>query len=153
MWIFPARAVTAAGLTLAFTITVLGQMPTLRPGMYEKRSELAMAGRASKNPPKKDSICLSAQDVKDIGRTLTGLGELNCKDSDHQQTGNTARFTRTCSGLDGGTFEIGMTITLDSPESYRGVTTFNKVSGGPMKVSLEGATMTTTARRTGDCTK
>ena len=150
---------TASGLVPAvvvaatFSLTVLGQAPSLRPGKYEKTSETAMQGRPSKNVPKNDVVCLSDQDVKDIGKTaLADDRSASCKDSVHKVAGTTTTFTRTCAAADGNTFVVDVTVTFTSPESYHGVATIKNVSGGLMKAA-EGATTTTTAKRIGDCTK
>jgi len=145
------RFALAGGIALTLSLGLFADTLSLRPGKYEKTSEWAMPGRPSR-PPKKDSVCLNERDVKDLGGTVTNLREMTCKDSEHKVAGATTTFTRTCNGTDGSTFEVDLAMTVDSPESYRGVATFKKVSGGPMK-SLEGATNTTTAERSGDCTK
>jgi len=145
------RFALAAGIALTLSLGLAADTLSLRPGKYEKTSEWTTPGRPSRQP-KKDSVCLNDRDVKDLGGTVTNPREMTCKDSEHKVAGATTTFTRTCSGSDGTTFEVDLAMTVDSPESYRGVATFKKVSGGPMK-SLEGATNTTTAKRSGDCTK
>jgi hypothetical protein len=145
------RFALAGGIALTLSLGLFADTLSLRPGKYEKTSEWAMPGRPAR-PPKTDSVCLNERDVKDLGGTVTNLREVSCKDSEHKVAGSTTTFTRTCSGSDGSTFEVALMMTVDSPESYRGVATFKKVSGGPMK-SLEGATNTTTVKRRGDCTK
>src|SRR5712691_7390945 len=125
---------TGSGLVLAsvvaatFSLTVLAQAPSLRPGKYEKTSDMAIKGRASKNPPKKDVVCLSEQDVKDLGKTaLADDRAASCKDSVHKVTGTTTTFTRTCAAPDGNTFAVEVRVTFTSPESYQGVATVKNV--------------------------
>jgi hypothetical protein len=128
-------------------------MPTLRPGQYEKRVERARAGGRS-GAPTTSSVCVSEQDAKDIGAMLNDFRRQDCSDSPHKTVGATTTFTRTCRAPDGsGTFAIDLTITFESSDSYRGVAVFTQMpDSGPMK-ALEGTTITTTAKRTGDCVK
>src|SRR5437667_306803 len=108
----PSGLVLASVVAVTFSLTVLAQAPSLRPGKYEKTSETAMQGRSSKNPPKKDVVCLSEQDVKDLGKTALADDRFaSCKDSVHKVTGATTTFTRTCAARDGNTFVVDMTIT------------------------------------------
>jgi Protein of unknown function (DUF3617) len=147
---------TASGLLLVFVIaaifslTVLAQTPSLRPGNYEKTEEISMAGRPSKSPPRKAVVCLGDQDVKDLGKIPIGDNAKQvCMDSDQKVAGTTITLTRSCTVPDGSKIVLGLTMTFTSAESYRGVATYKSASG-PFKTR---ATITTTAKRIGDCKK
>ena len=149
---------TASGLLFVFVIaaifslTLLAQTPSLRPGNYEKTEEMSMPGRPSKSPPRKAVVCLGEQDVKDLGKIPIGDNAKQvCMDSDQKVAGTTITVTRSCTGPDGSKIVLGLTMTFTSAESYRGVATYKSASG-PFK-TLEGATITTTAKRIGDCKK
>ena len=145
-----------SGALASFTVVTLGttlfaQAPTLTPGKYEKTSETSMPGRPAR-PAQKGTICLGADDVKDLSKVAGSLSDekASCKVSDYAVANGTATFTRTCQMPSGSTLVFDVTMTFTSAESYRGTA---KVRSSGMPGLLEGMTNTTTAKRIGTCSK
>ena len=151
----PARTswhLVLASLALTtLSMTAAAQMPTLTPGKYEKTSESSMPGRPVR-PGQKGSVCLSDDDVRDFSKVAAKAADdkVACTVADYKVVSGTATFTKSCPLPGGNTLVFDVTMTVTSPDSYRGAATIKSSSMNGMPA---GMTTTTTAKRVGTCSK
>jgi Tfp pilus assembly protein FimT len=149
-----ATVVVAALAGLASGVALPAQTPILRPGQYERTTELTMTGRG-KLPPRKTTDCVSADDVNDFSRKLrTRERSEQCTTSNHKQTDTSVSYTQECTTPDGNRVTFNATVTFTA-ESYQAVVTTSSTGGQAAAVSplFAGSTMTITGKRIGDCAK
>src|SRR5512142_2641265 len=89
----------AAALALAAAVALAqaphAEAPTLRPGQYEKTTELSMAGR--KMLPRTDASCFEGKDMKDLAQSLAGRRRPEaCTMSDYRATAGSVAYTQEC---------------------------------------------------------
>jgi hypothetical protein len=138
------------GVVVAST-TALAQTAAMRPGQYETTVEISRAGRAMKMPLRATAVCVTAEDLKDWSRNVVKTSEgTTCKLSDYKPSGATLTFVRECTSASGTQTTYKGTVTFTPPDEYRSVV---NVSGSGEATPLAGSTMTTTAKRVGDCAK
>jgi Protein of unknown function (DUF3617) len=137
---------------LAVSFVALAQSPGLKPGKYEIASEISMAGRTM--PPRKDEACYTTDDVKDLSRTLVKDDQKrHCTVSNSKVSGTALSFTKSCTSAEGLTMTYTGDVMFTSAESYRAVVTMKDSSGRATNPMLRGSTITTTAKRIGECAK
>ena len=143
-----ARAAICSAAAIAAASGVIAQSATMRPGRYETTSEMSMRGRAMKMPTRADAVCVTDEDLKDWSRTVVkSPSGVTCKLTEYKPAGPRLTFVRVCKNSSGAETTYTGEVTFSPPETYRSVTT---ISGpGP----LGGSTITTTAKRVGDCAK
>jgi hypothetical protein len=147
-----ARAIACAAMCSAAAIgaasAVIAQGATTRPGQYETSSEMSMRGRAMKMPVRADGVCVTGEDLKDWSRTVVKAPSgVTCKLTEYKPAGTTLTFVRVCTNSSGMLTTYTGEVTFTPPDTYRSVTT---ISGSG---TLAGSTITTTAKRVGDCAK
>jgi hypothetical protein len=114
------------------------------------RSEIVMGGRAMKLPPRTDAACVTADDLKDWSRTIVKSEGSTCTLTEYKPSGSKLTFVRECTGRNGARTTYRGDVTFTPPDTYRSVTT---ISGTSATNPLNGSTITTTAKRVGDCAK
>ena len=125
----------------------------LRPGQYEMVSQIAMKDRPTKLPPRRDVVCITVEDLKDITTKLVqNNGASGCKLTEKTPTSGGLRFTRECSKTAGITTTQTGELTFTSGESYHEVVTFS-TKGGPAGGPFGDSTITIDGKRIGDCTR
>ena len=135
------------------SLSALAQTPNLRPGRYETTSEISMPGSPAKMPPRKDEACITAEDVKDLSRTLAKNSPMQkCTVSNSKVTGTALVFTKECANADGLKMQYTGDVTFTS-DAYHAVVHMRDSSGRATNPMLKGSTITVTAKRIGDCTK
>lgn len=146
----------AAGLALAAAVALVqaprADAPNLRPGQYEKTTDVSMAGR--KMPSRTDTTCIEGKDLKDLAKALaTRKNPDECTISDYKATAGAVAYTQECALPGGARTTMTTDVTFTSPESFRALVVM-KTSGGtaPMPF-LQDTTITVTAKRIGDCKK
>ncbi len=152
--------VLAATVFVLFTVTTLSvsateQVPNVRPGRYETVIQASMPGRGPR-PPRTESKCLTADDLKDWNSLIRGVGtredeQQGCQVVDLKVTAGNVAFTKRCANR-AGTFDAKVDIRVLSGDSYEAVV---KTSQGPGQANplFQGMTITATSKRVGDCTK
>ena len=140
----------------ALAPTMFAAAPTLKPGQYEIVTEFSVAGQPARMPPRKMQHCYTPKDVEDVAQLAAGqrAAEKNCKVLSSKVAGATVTFTTECANTDGSTLTIAGELTFISPESFRSVVNM-KQSGAKDEVAamFNGTTMTSTAKRIGECGK
>jgi hypothetical protein len=139
----------------AFAPTLFAAAPTLKPGQYEIVAEFSVPGQPARMPPQKMQHCYTSKDVEDVAKLVAEqrAAEKNCKVVSSKVAGATLTFTTECANSDG-TLTIAGEVTFMSPESFRSVVNM-KQSGARDAVAamFNGATITSTAKRIGECAK
>jgi hypothetical protein len=136
------------------SVTTVAQAPSVSPGRYENVTETLIPGRATKTPGRKTYKCLTVEDLKDWNNLVRGTGSderEGCKVVDRRVTATTVAFTKECSNP-GGTFVAKVDITVLGPDSYQAVVKTSQ-SSGRANALFQDMTITSTAKRLGDCTK
>ena len=134
------------------TVTLLAQVPTLKPGQYELVSEFSMAGRAGGSPAQKMAHCYTAQELRDLGNSLAnGDPKQKCKVQDSKVAGSTLTYTTECVDPDGSKQTLSGRVNFTSQESFHAVV--NMKSTAKDSPFGNGVTLTVNGKRTGDCTK
>jgi uncharacterized protein DUF3617 len=129
------------------------QAVNLRPGQYEMVSQIAMKDRPTKLPPRRDVVCITTEDLKDITTKLVqNNGASGCKLTEKTPTSSGLKFTRECSKSGGITTTQTGDLTFTSAESYHEVVKFN-TNGAPAASPFGDSTITIDGKRIGDCTK
>jgi len=135
----------------AVSTILAAQAANMRPGQYEITSEMAMAGRGMKTPPRKDVTCVTAEMMRDWSSNLVKTsGGVTCKVAEYKATGNTLAFVRQCATDQGKTTTYKGDVTFAPPDTYDAVIA---IAGSDGASPLNGATITMTAKRVGDCAK
>ena len=141
------------GAAAALLLTGFAQAVNLRPGQYEMVSQIAMKDRPTKMPPRRDVLCVTADDLKDITTKLVqNNGASGCKITDKKVTGTGWKITRECSKAAGVTTTQDVDLTLTSSESYHEIVKFN-ANGAPGASPFGDSTITIDGKRIGDCAK
>ena len=139
--------------TVAVSVAVRGQGAMMRPGRYEVTAEIAMSGRATNMPPRKDVVCITAEDLKDWSQNIVKSQEgVTCKLSQYTPRGNHLSFVRECTNGKGssGTTTYNGDVTFTPPDVYQSVTT---IDGSGDASPFRGMKINATAKRVGDCAK
>ena len=147
----PSGLVRASFAMTTLSVTLLAQTLMLAPGNYEKTTETSTPGRPAR-PALKGTVCLGEDDVRDLSKVAAKVADdkVTCKVSDYKVTSATVTFTKSCPVPGGNTLVFDVTMTVTSPDSYRGTMT---VKSSGLGVLPAGLTTTTTARRIGTCSK
>ena len=146
-------ALSLAG-AIAMSLAAFAQTPNLRPGKYETTSAISLPGSPTKMPRRTDEACLTADDVKDLSKRLVRNDQKgNCTLSNSKVTGTALAFTMECTVSDGLKMLYTGDVTFPSSESYHAVVTMKDTSGRATNPMMRGSTITTTAKRIGECTK
>ena len=147
------RTIALIGIAAGLAATAFAQTPPLKPGQYELSSQLSLAGRADKTPMQKLLHCYTPQDVANIATTLSGRSaNQDCKLLSSKMVGSTLTYTSECSLGEEGRLLASGEVQFTSPDSYHAVVTMKQASGRGNAI-VGGSTITTNAKRVGDCTK
>jgi hypothetical protein len=140
--------------TVVIPLSVAAQTPTLKPGRYEVVSEISLAGRGEKLPPRKDLHCYTSQELADLPKIIAGRASSpNCKVLSSKIVESTLTYTTECAtGGEGRVISSGE-VQFTSSESYHAVVTMKQSAGRAANPMLGGSTLTITAKRVGDCEK
>jgi hypothetical protein len=141
-------------LATVFASAALAQQVILRPGQYERTTEVTMTGRG-KLSPRTESQCITAEDVGKFWNALQTRRDQNCTRSDYKQTEKSSSYTQICQAGDS-TMTSRVNVTFTSAESFQAVIEMNSTGQAAAAASplLQGATtMTVTGKRVGDCKK
>src|SRR5688572_8566197 len=135
------RCGAAAALIVLMCVAGNAQV-SLRPGLYERIMDVDAAGSTGQN---KDTICLSADEAKDVVKMIVTAGkETDCKVSD-VKTAPGGKLTFNVSCKDGsGVSTVANDITY-GPDWYINVSK-GKSAAGPISQKIS-------AKRIGDCPK
>ena len=144
-------AATVAAATLSSLVRA--QTPTLRPGQYELKTEMSIAGQPQKMPPRRDVHCYTADELQQLGNSIGHDPKQTCKVISSKATASAFTFTTDCRGPDGATSTIAGTITYTSTESFHSVVNLKDTSGRGDDVFAQGVSMDITGKRMGDCAK
>jgi len=112
-----------------------------------------MSGRGMKMPPRKDEVCITAEDLKDWSQNVVKSPEgVTCKLSQYTPSGNHLSFARECTNGKGasGTTTYKGEVTFTPPDVYQSVTSIDGSGDGS---PFRGMKINSTARRVGDCAK
>jgi hypothetical protein len=116
---------------------------SLRPGLYERVTDVDVAGSTGQN---KDTICMTPEEAKDVVKTIAKAGkETDCKVSD-VKTAPGGKLTFNVSCKDGGSV---MTVANDvtyGPDWYINVSKGRSDATGPISQKIS-------AKRIGECKK
>jgi uncharacterized protein DUF3617 len=141
------------GAAVAFSLTGFAQAVNLRPGQYEMVSQIVMKDRPTKLPPRKDVVCITTEDLRDITTKLVqNNGASGCTLTEKTPTSGGLKFTRECSKTAGVTITQVGDLTFTSLESYHEVVKMS-TKGGPPAGPFGDSTITIDGKRIGDCTK
>jgi hypothetical protein len=150
------RTLFAICAAAACASTVADIPPTtslMRPGQYEMTSHIEMPMQSFRMPPRKDSACVTAEDLKDWSRNLVKAPEgVTCKLTEYKQSGNQLNYLRECTNKTGGHTTFKGTVTFTPPDTYQAVVNMNGANAGANALT-RGTTITINAHRTGDCSK
>jgi len=147
--------IVAAILCGGAVVTVLAaETPRLRPGQYERTIQTVIPGRPPA-PPRKTVQCITAEDVKDFTKAMhPRVPEPDCGVGDLKESAAEVRYTRICI-VDGARVTTKVTMKFPTTETFRAVVETKNTGGRSLDQSamLQDSTITTTARRIGDCPK
>ena len=92
-----------AGTVAAATLSslLLAQAPPLRPGQYEIKTEMSVAGQPVKMPPRRDVHCYTPEELQNLGTSMGHDKAQNCKVVSSKTTGSTLAFTTECPDAEG----------------------------------------------------
>jgi len=144
----------AAAMVAAATLSSLlrAQTPPLRPGQYELKTEMSVAGQPVKMPPRRDVHCYTAEELQNLGTSVGHDKAQNCKVVSSKTTGPTLAFTTECPDPDGKSIITG-TVTHTSPETYHATVSLKSTSSRADDPFGQGMSLDITGKRIGDCTK
>jgi uncharacterized protein DUF3617 len=132
------------------TVTLLAQVPTLKPGQYDLVSQFAMPGRPGGMPAQKMGHCYTPQELRDLGNSLVNRDpKQKCKVQDSKVAGSTLTYTTECLDPDGSKQTLSGQVNFTSQESFHAVVNMkSSAKGTPF---ADGVTITIDGKRTGDC--
>jgi len=145
----------AVALVAAVTVSSMlrAQTPPLRPGQYELKTEMSVAGQPVKMPPRRDVHCYTPEELQNLGKSMGHDKERNCKVVSSKATGAALAFTTECPDPEGKSIITG-TVTHTSPESYHAVVNLKSTtSRADDPFGGQGMSLDITGKRIGDCTK
>jgi hypothetical protein len=144
----------AAAVVAVATLPSLlrAQTPPLRPGQYELKTEMSVAGQPVKMPPRRDVHCYTPEELQNLGTSMGHDKAQNCKVVSSKTTGSTLAFTTECPDAEGKSIIAG-TVTHTSPESYHAVVSMKSTSSRPDDPFGQGMSLDITGKRIGECTK
>ena len=147
-------AIVCAGVAAVAT-TFAAEMPRLRPGQYERMTVLSLP-RGVGTQPRKNMQCITAEDIKDFSKRLNDAQpERNCTVSDYKQSAAEVSYTQKCALPDRSSITFVANMTFPSDDTFRAVIKTSSSGGQAAAAGLlyQGATITVTAKRIGECTK
>lgn len=136
---------------IALGPALLAQAISLKPGQYEVVSVMAPAGRATGMPPRKDLHCYTPQELDHLS-DLMAKKDKGCNVVKSNVAGSALSFVTECSSPDGSKMTITGDVTFASRESYHSVVNMKQTAGPPTPFA-QGMTVTTDAKRIGECAK
>ena len=139
------RFSSVALLALGVSWTALAQtVSPMREGNWEMSTKIVFAGMPMDAPPMKQTMCVTAQMIKNPAEALSKIPGSDCKVTDYKLAGSTATYKMTC------TEPAPMTAVGEmkyaGSDAYTGTVTIDMGGGQNM-------TLTTDAKRIGDCSK
>ena len=153
------RAVHAAAAALVLGALsgvwlVSAQGVDMRPGRYEITMQIAMPGQEMQMPPRTESLCVTAEDLKDWSRNLVKTADgTTCKLAEYKPVGTRLTFVRECTSRSGERTTYTGDVTFMPPDSYRSTLKIASAGGEKSDPFARGMTMNGTAKRVGECTK
>ena len=143
-------AATVAAATLSSLLRA--QTPPLRPGQYELKTVMSVAGQPGNMPARRDVHCYTAEELENVGRSMGHDKTQNCKVVNSKTTGSTLAFTTECPDPEGKSIITG-TVSHTSPESYHAVVSLKSTSSRADDPFGQGMSLDITGKRIGDCGK
>lgn len=141
-------------LAVALVPTLGAQVTKLKPGQYELVSEIALPGRSTPLPGRKDTHCYSAKDIEDLAKALSGESKSQtCKVLSTKTTGTVLGYTTECTHPDGTVVNSSIELEITSAESFHAVVRMKDTSGRSASPLFLNSTITMTGKRIGDCSK
>jgi hypothetical protein len=135
------KTCSAAVALLLFTCVAAEAQVSLRPGLYERVMEVNAGGSTGQN---KDTICWSADDAKDVVKTIAMVGkETECKVSDVKSGPGKLTFNVSCK--EGDRVTTTANDVTYGPDWYVNVSK-GKSESGPISQKVS-------AKRVGECKK
>jgi hypothetical protein len=150
----PLIAGLAAATVAAATLSSLlrAQTPPLRPGQYELKTVMSVAGQPGNMPARRDVHCYTAEELENLGRSMGHDKAQNCKVVSSKAAGSALAFTTECPDPEGKSIITG-TVTHTSPESYHAAVTLKSTASRADDPFGQGMSLDITGKRIGDCAK
>lgn len=127
---------------------------TMRPGEYELKTELSVAGKPGKVPPRREVHCYTAEQLQNLGNSIGRDPKQDCKVLSSTTSGSTVTFATECLAKQGTTITLTGTVTHTSAESFHSVVSVKDTSERANNPLMQGEmSMDITARRIGECKK
>jgi hypothetical protein len=130
-------------LGLSWTATAESPSP-LREGNWEVTTKMKIAGMNMEAPPMKQTVCVTADMLKDPASMLGRIPGADCKMTDYKLEASSATYKLTC------TQPVQITgvgeIKYSGGDGYTGTLVLDMGSG-------QTVTLNTDAKRIGDCPK
>jgi len=131
-------------VALCLSWTALAQAPSpMREGNWELSTKIMMAGMPVEAPPMKQTMCVTAEMLRNPAEAMSKIPGSDCKVTDYKLQGSTATYKMMCTQP--------APISAVGEMKYAGSDAYT----GTVTIDMGGQNMTlsTDAKRIGDCAK